>query len=282
MDSPGPATAAPAPVAPASQEGAPRRWIQLALVIAVWWSYDAVNNLAARRGPAAMRHGLAILHLEMSLHMDLERPLNRWLGSHLLLGRWLGDYYDLAHFGVTIAILVWVLWRHAHQYRRLRNGLLAINLIGFLVFWAFPVAPPRLLAGSGFVDVVAVAHSVGAWSAGALASQANEYAAMPSLHVAWALWCAVAVWVVRRDRLSRAVATAYAALTSLVVMATANHYLLDVAAGGATAAVAISLAVLVAASRSRQRSEAGCAGGTDDATVVPRAPEEDLERSLVS
>lgn len=260
--------------------------MQLALVLVVWWSYDAVNNLAALRGPAAMRHGLEILNLETSLHLDAERPLNRWLGDHLLLGRWLGTYYDLAHFGVTVAVLVWVLWRHAHRYRRLRNGLLAVNLIGFLAFWAFPVAPPRLLAGSGFVDVVAVAHSVGAWSEGALASQANEYAAMPSLHVAWAVWCAVAVWAIRRDRLARVLACAHVALTCLVVMATANHYLLDVAAGAATAAVATSLALLVAAGLARRRTcrtrGPACPDRPCGATRGLRAAEEEPDRALVS
>jgi len=219
----------------------------------VWWSYDAVNNLAPLRAGAALSNGMAILRLETSLHLDAERSLNRWLGDHLLVGKWLGDYYNIAHFAVTIAVLVWVFWRHPHRYRVLRNGLLAISLIGIVVFWAFPVAPPRMLSGLGFTDIVAVAHSVGGWSTGALASQANEYAAMPSLHVAWALWCAVAVWVVRKDRLARTLAVAYAVLTAVVVLATANHYLLDVVAGVATAAAA-SVTVFLGEVLFRRRS----------------------------
>jgi len=232
----------------------PRWWTQAILVFVVWWSYDAVNNLAPLRAATALSHGVAILRLETFLHLDAERSLNRWLGDHLLVGKWLGDYYNIAHFAVTIAVLVWVWWRHPRHYHMLRNGLLAISLIGIVVFWAFPVAPPRLLSGLGFTDIVAVAHSVGGWSTGALASQANEYAAMPSLHVAWALWCAGAVWVVRKDLLARAIAAGYALLTAVVVMATANHYLLDVVAGVVTAATASLALCLIEVKVRRRRS----------------------------
>jgi len=231
------------PTAPAALDRAPadvrpRWWIQIALVAAVWWSYDRINNLSPLRATSALAHGSAILRLETWLHVDAERGLNAWLAAHALVGRWLGDFYNLAHFGVTIAVLVWVWCRHPGRYRRLRNALLGINAIGFLVYWAFPVAPPRMLAGFGFVDIIAVSHSIGAWSTGSFASHANEYAAMPSLHVAWALWCTLAVWSIRTDRPSRALAVGYSAAVAVVVMATANHYLLDVVAGAATTLVA--------------------------------------------
>ena len=220
--------------------GRPRWWTQLLLVVSVWWAYDVVNNLNPLRASTALGHGLAVARVETILHLDPERWLNRWLGAHLTIGRWFGDFYDVAHFAVTLGVLVWVWWCHPASYRRLRNALMGINAIGFVIFWAFPVAPPRMLAG--FIDVVAVAHSVGSFSGGALASQANEYAAMPSLHVAWALWCALAVWTVHTDRGRRALAAAYVVVTSVVVMATANHYFLDVIGGGASACAAIVVA----------------------------------------
>ncbi|MEO6629870.1 MAG: phosphatase PAP2 family protein [Aquihabitans sp.] len=228
------------PVAPdrAPAEVRPSWWMQIALVAAVWWLYDKINNLSPLRATSALAHGSAILRIETWLHVDAERGLNGWLAAHSLAGRWLGDFYNLAHFVVTIAVLVWVWARHPRRYRSLRNALLGINAIGFLVYWAFPVAPPRMLEGFGFVDIIAVTHSIGAWSTGAFASQANEYAAMPSLHMAWALWCTLAVWSIRTDRPSRAVAVGYSAVVAVVVMATANHYLLDVVAGAATTVVA--------------------------------------------
>ena len=83
-------------------------------------------------------------------------------------------------------------WRRADIYRPLRNSLVLVNVLAFIVFWRFPVAPPRMLPG--FVDVVASTHAIGSWHTGALASQANQLAAMPSLHIAWAVWCTVVVW----------------------------------------------------------------------------------------
>ena len=72
----------------------------------------------------------------------------------------------------------------ADLYRPLRNSLVLVNVLGFVVFWRFPVAPPRML--DGFTDVVASTHAFGSWHTGALASHANQVAAMPSLHMAWA------------------------------------------------------------------------------------------------
>jgi len=212
------------------------------VVAGVWWAYDIINNFNSLRVATALSHGSAIVRVETALHLDPERRLNRWLAAHLLVGRWVGDYYGIAHFAVTAAVLGYVWWRHPHRYRVLRNALLGINVIGFFVFWAYPVAPPRMLAGLGFVDVAAAAHSLGA-SGGALAAQANEYASMPSLHVAWALWCTFAVSAVRKDRPARVVAVGYAAVTVVVAMATANHYFLDAVAGAATAAAAASAAL---------------------------------------
>jgi hypothetical protein len=213
----------------------PSLWSQLAVVASLLWLYDAINNLNPLRRSAALAHGASVLHAELWLHLDPELGLNRWLAGHASLGRFLGDYYDTAHFVITLALLGWVWWRYGARYRFVRNALVGINVIGFAVFWLYPVAPPRMLPG--FIDVVAVTHSIGAWSSGALASHANEYAAMPSLHIGWAVWCALAVWVFRRDALSRALACAYVVVTSVVVMATANHYFFDIAAGAATAAV---------------------------------------------
>ncbi len=218
----------------------PSLWSQLAVVAALLWLYDAINNLNPLRHATALAHGAAVLHAELWLHLDPELRLNRWLAGHASLGRFLGDYYDTAHFVVTLVLLGWVWWRYAPRYRFLRNTLVGINVIGFAVFWLYPVAPPRMLPG--FVDVVAVTHSLGGWSTGALASQANEYAAMPSLHIGWAIWSAMAVWSFRRDVLSRALAGAYVVLTALVVMATANHYFLDVVAAAAAAAVSALVA----------------------------------------
>src|SRR5205807_5272103 len=131
-------------------------------------------------------------------------------------------------------------WRRADLYRPLRNALVAVNLLGFVVFWLFPVAPPRMLAG--FTDVVASTHAIGSWHSGALASHANELAAMPSLHAAWAGWCAIAVWQLTRSWWLRGLACLHLALTAAAVLATGNHFVLDIAGGLLVLAASLALA----------------------------------------
>jgi len=238
--------------APAPSKGSrPRWWTQALLIVFGLWAYDAINNLSGLRRASAMANATGLVHLEQRLHLNPEITLNHWLAVHGTLGRFVGDYYDLAHFAVTLTLLAWVLWRHVDRYRVLRNTLIGINVIGFAVYWAYPVAPPRMLASFGFIDIVAVSHSVGAWSSGTLASQANEFAAMPSLHMAWAVWCGLAVWLNRKDPISRALAIAYPVLTGIVVIATANHYFLDVAAGVGAAAVSALAALGLERRRAR-------------------------------
>ena len=217
-----------------------RWWVEALTVVWLCWVYDAINNLAPLRLHAALGHAQGVLDVERALHLDPELGLDRWLAGHHTLGLMISDYYDNAHFMVTLGLLGWLWWRRADIYRPLRNSLVLVNLLGFIVFWRFPVAPPRMLPG--FTDVVASTHAIGSWHSGALASHANELAAMPSLHIAWAAWCVLAVWQVTRRAWVRALAVAHACATGFAVLATGNHFLLDVFAGLAALAVAVLLA----------------------------------------
>jgi hypothetical protein len=242
--------AAPAPAIGGAAPPAPRRarwWVQLLVIGWLCWLYDAISNLAPLRLHAALGNAWAVLHLEQTLHLDPERSLNRWLAARPTLGLLLSDYYDNAHFIVTLVLLVWLWWRRAELYRPLRNSLVLVNVLGFLVFWLYPVAPPRMLSSYGFTDVVAARHAFGDWHAGALASHANQLAAMPSLHIAWAAWCALALWQISRRRWVRVLAVLYPCLTAFAVLATGNHFLLDIVAGLA----ALALAVLAVAAPAR-------------------------------
>jgi hypothetical protein len=242
---PAPETARAAPTAPLSPEPQeakrPRWWGELLVVAWLAWVYDMVTNLAPLREKVALAHGSDILSLERSLHIAPELSLNHWLTGHHTLAIVLSDYYDNAHFVVTLGLLGWLLWRRADIYRPLRTSLVAINVLGLLVFWRYPVAPPRMLASGGFTDVVASTHAFGSWHTGSLATEANQFGAMPSLHIAWAVWCALALWQLSTRAWVRVVALLYPCLTVVAVLATANHYLLDVLAGLATFAVAVAL-----------------------------------------
>ncbi len=123
------------------------------------------------------------------------------------------------------------------------------------------MAPPRLLTGYGFIDTVVAFHTWGSWGSTSVDAASNQFAAMPSLHVGWALWCTLSVWTLTRHRLARLLA-GYPVLTALVVLGTANHYLLDVAGG----ALALLLA-LAATTVLRRRS---AAGARDTSRWLPR------------
>jgi len=242
-----------APAAPAlplrEQATRPAWWGELLTIAWLCWVYDWITGLAPLRLGAALAHGRSILSAEQALGISPERSLDAWLAAHHTLGLAVSDYYDNAHFIVTLGLLGLLWWRRADIYRPLRNALVLINVIAFAVFWRYPVAPPRML--SGFTDVVASTHAIGSWHSGALATSADQLAAMPSLHIAWALWCTLAVWRMTRSTVLRVAAVLYPFATSLAVLATGNHYVLDILGGALVAGLAFALVAAVARARGR-------------------------------
>ena len=236
-------------------KGRPRWWAELLTIGWLFWIYDAVNNLAPLRLGSALSHGRGILSLERSLGIDPELSLDRWLAGHSTLATVVSDYYDNAHFIVTIALLGYLWWFRGDIYRPLRNILVLINVLGFLVFWLYPVAPPRML--DGFTDVVASSHAFGSWHTGSLASEANQLAAMPSLHIAWALWCTWAIWQMSERTSVRVAAVVYPCVTAFAVLATGNHFVLDIVGGAATMVAAVLTVGGIGRLRGRLRSAAG-------------------------
>jgi hypothetical protein len=135
---------------------------------------------------------------------------------------------------------VWLYARRPAAYRLARNALVLVNAIGLAVFWLLPVAPPRLLGG--FVDSGVVSG---------ITTQVSHvspdlYAAMPSLHIGWASWVLLQVFAATANRVARGLAGAHLAVTTIVVVATANHFVLDVAAGAAVAGLAVAGARAIA------------------------------------
>ena len=215
---------------------------ELAVVVGLLVVYDQVAGLARVRTVAALAHGRALLTVE---HFDIEQRLDHLLDGIGWLHAPAAYYYDIAHIAVTTAVLVGAYLLRPTAYRRARTALVTINLVGLAVFLAYPLAPPRLLPDAGFVDIVAQSHTWGAWeTAGGVAQRANEYGSMPSLHVAWAVWVALTVASMTTSRAWRAAAWAHVGLTSVVVIATGNHYLLDVLAGALTCGVGWAVAVV--------------------------------------
>jgi hypothetical protein len=247
----------------AAQRTRLRWWTEVPLILLVYLSYSAGRLLARGDTSSAVDHGLTILRIEKSLHINAEHPLNRLFTREAWLGVPADFWYASLHYLITPAILVWLFRSRALHYRAARTWLMTSTFIGLIGFTLLPTCPPRLLsAGHGFVDTMAQYSSYGWWGGDAsaprgLGGMTNQYAAMPSLHVGWALWCGVMLWRYGGTRIAKAAGVAYPLLTTLVVMGTANHYLLDAVAGVAVMGVGLLLApqVMRGADRVRMRFE---------------------------
>jgi len=236
----------------AEAPGRSRWWVEALVVGWLLWVYDATTNLAPLRLQAALAHGRGILSFEQSLGISPERSLDTWLAAHPTLGLILSDYYDNAHFIVTLGLLGWLWWARADIYRPLRNALVLTNVLAFIVFWRYPVAPPRML--KGFTDIVASTGAIGSWHDGALASQANQLAAMPSLHIGWAVWCTAAVWTATQRTSLRVLAAIYPFITAFAVLSTGNHYVLDLIGGLVVALSSLAIVRLASGRRAAPAS----------------------------
>jgi hypothetical protein len=261
IDTPVPAGAVRSIGAFARPQARTRWWVEALAIAWLLWLYDAITNLAPVRLHVAIGHAWGLLHLEQSMHLDPELALDHWLAGHHTLGLILSNYYDNAHFGVTLGLLGWLWWRRADLYRPLRNSLVLVNLLAFIVFWRYPLAPPRMLSSYGFTDVVASTHAFGSWHSGALAQHANQVAAMPSLHMAWAAWCTLAVWRISERRWLRCLAVLYPCVTVLAVLATGNHFVLDLVGGLVAMAIAVLIVRLATSWREFPRIRIGRAPG---------------------
>lgn len=205
----------------------PPLWRELLIGLALFAVYLVVDSLEnPGRRAAADRHGRAIFHVEQSLHLDVEHVLNTWLAPHHLLSTLANYEYAWTYIISALALLTWVWVRRPDLWGLTRDSFIVMNLIAFACFWLYPVTPPRLLPELGFVDTVSRGGTFGSWGSG-MVDSANQLAAMPSLHIGWALWVSVVLARITAGKKWQLISAVHVALTAFVIMATANHYLLD-------------------------------------------------------
>jgi hypothetical protein len=212
----------------------PSPWPELVIGLVLFGLYSMVAGMKnPERTAAADRNGRWIYELERRLHIDIEPALNHWLAPHEVL-RTLANYeYATTYLAAAAATILWLFLRRPDRYRGMRNSFVLMNLIAIGCFAVFPVTPPRLLEGESFIDTVFNSRTWGSWGS-PLVEHANQLAAMPSLHVAWALWVSVVLAKVGSGRLVQLLSALHVAVTLFVITVTANHFLLD-AVGGALA-----------------------------------------------
>jgi hypothetical protein len=232
----------------AAYRGKLRWWTELPLIAVIYGLYSAARLLVRGDVDDAVEHGADILHVEQIVHLDPEHWFNDLFTHHAFLGVPADFAYASLHYVVTPAILVWLWRRRPTHYRVARTWLMISTLIGLIGFTVVPTAPPRLIGMQhGFIDTMAQYGSYGWWGTDASAPRGmghltNQYAAMPSLHVGWSLWCGLMLWRYGRNWVVRTLGVIYPLMTACVVMGTANHYLFDAAAGVAVMGIGFLLA----------------------------------------
>jgi len=209
----------------------PRWWQEIGFIGICYELYSLVRNAVPDQEETAFRRAVDVLRVEADLHLNVERSLNAFVARTHALAYLCDYYYATLHFVVTIAVLVWVYRRYPLHYRALRSVLMVTTVTALLGFYLFALAPPRMLGSRGFVDTIVTFHTWGSWGSSGVDSASNQFAAMPSLHIAWALWSAIVVVRLSRRQWLRVLAVSYPCATLFVIIGTANHYVVDAIGG---------------------------------------------------
>jgi PAP2 superfamily len=233
---------------------------EASLIAALYSVWQFVANRTVSDEPTAIRHAEWVDRFEHTLHFPSELSVQQLVLGHPGFVQASNLYYDTMHFAMIFVFLLWLFVRHRHRYGEVRT-VLAISTLVCLVISFVPVAPPRILVGSGFVDT-AVLYGQSVYASNA----ANELSAMPSVHVLWAVLIAWYAVRIGRGRW-RLLGPIHAGVTIFVVVCTANHWWLD----GVVAVV-----VLVVCAWAQVGVAAGWAAwrirGRAIAVAVPDAP----------
>jgi hypothetical protein len=209
----------------------PKLWLELAFTAIGYAAYTLTRDAVPEHRVAAFHRAEAILRAERWLHVDVELSVNHAADKVTPLIVGMNYYYATLHFIAVIGVLVWLYTRRPEHYRAARTALYAATLLALAGFFFYALAPPRFLADQGFIDTVVEHHTWGSWASGGVASVSNQYAAMPSVHIAWSLWCGLTLFHLAPRTWVRVLGLTYPAATLAVILATANHYVADAAAG---------------------------------------------------
>ncbi|MFF0158067.1 bifunctional glycosyltransferase 87/phosphatase PAP2 family protein [Streptomyces sp. NPDC005263] len=227
----------------------PNLLLELLLLRVTYAAYAQVRAGVATDRSTAEHHARQIHSLEKWLSIDIER----WANHSVVRVDWLRGFLDFTyvsfHFVVPLTILAVLYLRRPADYRWARSALGLATLLGLLGFWLYPLAPPRLMPGAGFIDTVHGVQDFSKPDYGAMTKVANQYAAMPSLHFGWALWCGIVIAVLAPRWWMKVLGLLHPLLTGSAIVATANHWVLDAVGGAAVAGAGFGLTYLLAGPR---------------------------------
>jgi hypothetical protein len=214
-------------------------WWRELLYIAVFYGiYSLIRNQfgsAAVGETHAFHNAEWVIDVERAVGLYHEETLQEWFLPYDWFMRFWNIYYGSLHFIVTAGVLIWLFRRFPQRYALWRNTLACTTALALFGYALFPLMPPRLLPASfGYVDTLAEVGGLWSFDSGAMQDLSNQYAAMPSMHFGWSLWCCLVMYPHLRRWWTKAVMVLYPVATTFGIMVTANHYWLD-ALGGAIA-----------------------------------------------
>jgi len=209
---------------------------QVLLMLACYAVYDISRAVVVGREAVAMANGLFFMNLEKAMGIFWEPWVQGRVSAFPPLMDFLVWSYGALHLPLIMATMVWIFTQRRSRWTQFRNWFLAMNFMALLLYFLLPTAPPRMIFTSGVADINYLqGKRMSIFENGLLA---NPFAAMPSLHFAYALFVALALFMLARRTWLRWGGFAYPALVLLAIVATGNHFIVD--AGG-------SLLILLAA-----------------------------------
>jgi membrane-associated phospholipid phosphatase len=222
----------------------PRGFRDFGLQLGIWvgflLAYQLARGVADRSAAEALANGRVVIEIERALHTFVERDLQRVVVESAVVVHALNWTYWLSQFAVVGLALLWIYFFRNDAFTRVRNWIVTANLLGLAGYVLLPTAPPRMFPEEGFVDTLSHSSSLNHGSA-LVELASNPFAAMPSLHAADALIVGFALASLVRTRWLKLVWTLWPSWVWFSVMATGNHFWLDVAAGVAVAGLAATL-----------------------------------------
>jgi PAP2 superfamily len=220
---------------------------QVAIVLAAVSSYELLRRAIRPNWPVALAHARDVVSWERAAHLGWEAPVQQAFLHVPDVVRALNLFYLAGHFVLTAVFFCWLYRRSRPGFRVFRNGFLIATVLALAAHWAFPTAPPRL-AGVGIVDTLRRFSGI---NIGSRASSAfsNPVAAVPSLHVGWALGVGIGLAIYARRLAWKLAGAVYPFAVALTVVVTGNHFVLDTVAGMAVMALGLGAAKILEASR---------------------------------
>tara|TARA_B100000073_G_C23743119_1_gene574328 strand:+ start:3332 stop:4159 length:828 start_codon:yes stop_codon:yes gene_type:complete len=236
-----------------------RWWAEIALVLIFYIFYSAIRNQfgsASVGSDQALKNAESIIDLEDALGLFVELEIqNLFIDWRWFIQFW-NLFYGTFHFAVTAFALIWIYRKFPFLYPRWRTSFLCTTGLALIGFSLFPLMPPRLLTDCGqygaclttwpFVDTVSDIGGLWSFDSGTMQKVSNQYAAMPSLHFAWASWCTLALWPTLQSRWARGLIVFYPIATLFAVIVTGNHYWIDAIGGLIVLGVGILLGRFIA------------------------------------